>query len=254
MAERKWEHLVCATGNHKWKREIGKRGRKPIYCDKHKLVTTTNSIGSKEPKTLHCEIGNHEWVREPTRGRVPTSCPEHRAPVTIHSAPRNEKGLVSLHCEIGNHEWERAPQRGRKPTSCPKHSGPRLVAVSLVAGSGEGSGEGSGIPEPKRRGRPRIHETPEEAAEAAKVKSRERADNLEGMLKERGTHLSQQTPYILYKKVGEKPGRKGAEPTTMWDKVEEHSPLMQAQYINKHEADFAAGKYRYERNGKVVVL
>lgn len=245
MAQAKWEHLTCEVGQHKWKRELGKRGRKPTTCPKHKPVSVP---GDRGPKMLHCVIGDHEWEREPTRGRVPTSCPDHKATQTIVSAPRTESGKVSLHCEIGDHEWERAPQRGRKPTSCPDHSGPRSVAVALVAGSETGD------PAPKKRGRPKLHETDEERAEAALLKSRERVDVLEGSLKERGTHLSQQTPYILYKKVGEKAGRGKTPPTITWDKVEEHSPLMQAQYINKHEADFVSGAYRYERNGKVVVL
>jgi hypothetical protein len=120
--------------------------------------------------------------------------------------------------------------------------------VNVIAGSETGDAT------PKKRGRPRIHETPEEAAEAKLAASRERASNLEAALKDRGTHISQQTPYILYKKVKEVPGRKGASPTVTWEKVEEHSPLMQAQYINKHGADFELGTYRYERNGKVVVL
>lgn len=252
MATAKWEHLVCAVGDHKWKRELGTRGRKPIYCPKHKPAPVpSNSNVTTQPngmRILHCELGNHDWEREPTRGRVPTSCPEHReTALVIQSAPRNENGKVTLHCEIGNHEWERAPQRGRKPTSCPKHSGPRPVAVSVVTGSE------SGDVAPKKRGRPRIHETPEAQKEAQLAHSRERTTLLEAALKENGTHISQQTPYILYKKVGEKPGRKGTEPTTSWDKVADHSPLMRAQYLNSHEADFVSGAYRYERFGKVVI-
>jgi hypothetical protein len=258
MATAKWEHLTCeyAPKNHAWKRELGIRGRKPRFCEKHRPVVSLSSATTD----LHCELGNHDWVRPPTRGRVPTSCPDHRVAKTIVSAPRNENGKVTLHCEIGNHDWERAPQRGRKPTSCPKHSGPRPVAVSLVKGSEEGDKLPSTLgaltewAAPKKRGRPKIHETPEEAKEAQLEKSRERAANLEGALKERGTHISQQAPYILYKRTGEKPGRKGAPPTVTWDKVTEHSPLAQAQYINSHAKDFDSGAYRYERNGKVVVL
>lgn len=252
MAERKWEHLTCEVGDHKWKRPIGMRGRKPRFCDKHKPTVPVN----REPataKVLHCELGNHDWEREPTRGRVPTSCPEHRVAPVIVAAPRNENGKVSLHCEIGNHEWERAPARGRKPTSCPEHSaksvGIRSVPVNVVAGSETGD------PVPVRKpGRPRKYETKEEQEQAQLERSRERAANLDSMLKERGTHVSQQTPYILYKKVGETPGRNGASPTTKWSRVDSHSPLQQAQYVNRHEKDFLDGRYRYERNGKVVVL
>lgn len=254
MTIAKWEHLTCEfeAKPHKWKREIGQRGRKPRFCPRHK-PTPVSVSGNGEPKTLHCELGNHDWIREPTRGRVPTSCPEHRVATTIVAAPRNENGKVTLHCEIGKHDWERDPQRGRKPTNCPLHLttvAPRSVPVNVIAGSETGDP----VPEKKKRGRPRIHETPEAAAEAALEKSRERASNLEAMLKERGTHISQQTPYILYKKVGEKAGRKGASSTITWEKVTEHSPLAQQQYLNTHATDFETGAYRYERNGKVVVL
>lgn len=249
MAAAKWEHLTCEAGNHKWKREIGQRGRKPRFCPKHRPTVSVKT----EAKELYCELGKHKWVREPKRGRVPTSCPEHAKPLVIVSSPRNANGMVTLTCEAGNHEWERAPQRGKRPTNCPQHSraavAPRSVPVNVIAGSETGDA----IQEPKRRGRPRIHETAEAAAEAKLEKSRERANNLEGMLKERGTHLSQQTPYILYRKVKETPSRrKNVPPTVEWEKVEEHSPLAMAQYVNKHEADFIAEKYRYERNGKVI--
>jgi len=240
MPTAKWEHLVCEVGNHKWKRELGQRGRKPRICPKHRPTVSVPGVKA-EAKTLHCENGNHDWVREPTRGRVPTSCPEHREQKVIVSAPRNQNGMVTLHCENGGHDWERAPQRGRKPTSCPQHPNTPVGVRSVSV-------------EPKPRGRPRIHETDEEREAAQLAASRERVDRLEGMLKENGTHISQQTPYILYKLVESKPGRNGRPPTTTWDKIEEHSPLMQAQYLNKHEADFVAGKYRYERNGKVVPL
>lgn len=251
MTTAKWEHLKCEFPEkpHNWKRELGQRGRKPRLCPKHRPQEKLSS----EHTDLYCEIGKHNWIRPPTRGRKPTSCPDHRvaAPV-IQAAPRNENGKVTLHCEIGNHEWERDPQRGRKPTSCPKHSGSsvglRSVPVNVIAGSETGD------PAPKKKGRPRIHATPEEAAEAALQHSRERAANLEAALKDRGTHISQQTPYILYKKIKEVPGRGNRPPTVTWEKVEEHSPLMQAQYINKHGADFDSGAYRYERHGKVVVL
>jgi len=246
MAVAKWEHLTCEyePKPHKWKREIGQRGRKPHFCPKHK-PTTVAAASNSGPVTLHCEIGDHDWIREPTRGRKPTSCPEHRVATIIVPATRNENGKVTLHCENGNHDWEREPQRGRKPTSCPTHSGKSLASVSDPVAE---------KPEPKKRGRPRIHETPEEAKEAQLKRSQERAANLEGMLKGRGTHISQQDPYILYKKTAEKKGRGKTPPTTTWDKVADHSPLQMAQYVNAHEADFENGLYRYERHGKVIVL
>lgn len=240
MATAKWEHLVCAVGDHKWKRELGKRGRKPTHCPRHKPTPVSAPGVKAEAKELHCVIGNHKWLREPTRGRVPTSCPEHRESLPIAAAPRNENGKVTLHCEIGNHDWERDPKKGRKPSSCPVHSGPKPVAVSVVKGSETGD-------KPAKK-------SPEQIKEDQLAKSRERAANLEGALKERGTHISQQSPYILYKKVGEKKGRGKTPPATTWDKVTEHSPLAMAQYVNAHEKDFQDGNYRYERNGKVIVL
>lgn len=30
-----------------------------------------------ETETLHCEVGDHDWVREKKRGAKPKKCPEH---------------------------------------------------------------------------------------------------------------------------------------------------------------------------------
>jgi hypothetical protein len=259
MTTAKWEHLTCEFPDkpHKWKRELGKRGRKPRFCEKHKPAPVpSNSTVTLEPngmRILHCANGNHDWEREPKRGRVPESCPKHTVTKVIVAAPRNENGKVTLHCEAGNHDWERVPQRGKRPANCPEHSqslvAPRNVPVNVITGSESGDST------PRRRGRPRIHETPEEAKEAQLKKSQERAANLDSMLKERGTHVSQHAvPYILYKKIGEKRGRNGNPPTITWEKVAEHTPLSAAQYVNKHEADFVAGNYRYEKEGKVLNL
>lgn len=253
MATVKYEKLVCQIGNHEWRRDFGIRGRKPVFCPKHKPATAVEKGSHSKSLSngkvlLHCAIGNHNWEREPTRGRVPANCPAHKPALSIQAAPRNENGKVTLHCEAGNHDYERAPARGRKPTNCPNHSAPRAVPVSLVAGSETGE------PVKRKPGRPKLYDSKEEQTEAQLIKSRERSLLLEGALKERGTHLSQQTPYILYKKIGEKAGRNGTPPTVTWEKVTEHSPLSQAQYINAHQKDFDSGSYRYERNGKVVIL
>lgn len=242
------EKLHCEIGNHNWSRELGKRGRKPTSCPKHTVVKPAAT--SHE---LYCEAGKHKWTREPTRGRVPVSCPEHRIVVV----PSNNKvttepnGMVILHCEIGNHDWEREPKKGRKPVNCPAHKPavvpPRSVPVVIAAGSETGDSV------PKRKpGRPRVHETPEEAKEAQLEKSRERAKALDERLKLNGVHISQN--YILYKKAGEKPSRNGSAPATTWQKVEAHTALQSAQYVNAHEADFKAKNYRYEKDGKVLDL
>jgi len=243
------ETLTCEhTKPHKWTRE-STRGRKPRFCDKHKPVIAL-SVSTTGTTTLHCQVGNHAWEREAKRGRKPANCPKH-APVIapIVPAERNSNGKEELVCENGNHTWERAPQRGRKPRFCPDHSAtpPRSVGVVVVSGSENGD------PAPKKRGRPKLHQTDEEREAAALAKSTLMVDRLEEGLKARGTHISQQTPYILYRKVSEKPSRvKGRAATVEWEFVENHTPLMRAQYLTKHEAQFLAGELRYERENKVV--
>lgn len=273
------ETLQCLTGKHTWAREAT-RGRKPTHCSKHPAVNTpaTADIG---PRELHCETGDHKWLREPTRGRVPRSCPLHREAVTITPAPRNENGKEELVCEFDNEKWERLPARGRKPRFCPNHSAGKPASAPVVALTlqqwpadeellieveGEFESETTEAeqrelltkalnPESRKVGRPKLYASKEEQTEAQLAHSRERAALLEGALKERGTHISQQTPYVLYRKVKETASRtKGVEPTTEWEQVTYHSPLAQAQYINQHEKDFLDGNYRYERDGKVVIL
>lgn len=271
------ETLTCLLGNHTWERETT-RGRKPTSCKEHAVsVTATSDSG---PKELYCQAGDHNWLREPTRGRIPLSCPEHREAVTIVSAPRNENGKEELTCENGSHTWERLPARGRKPRFCPIHSAGNSASTSLtsvpeiwtpdeellIEVEGDYETETTEVeqrelltaafnPVRKKPGRPKLHDTKEEKEQAALARSRERTNLLEGALKERGTHLSQQTPYVLYRKVKETPNRTpGGQATIEWVKVTDHSPLAQAQYINAHEKDFLSGDYRYERDGKVVVL
>lgn len=250
------ETLVCigTKKTHKWTREAT-RGRKPQYCPKHPNPNAV-VIGPKAgPKTLHCELGNHDWVREPTRGRVPVNCPQHKplivAPPTV-TMNKAGNAVTTLHCELGDHDWERESTRGRKPRNCPKHAtsaAPRSVPVNVVEGSQEGD------PAPKRgRGRPKLYETDEEREAAALAKSTEKVNRLEQGLMARGTHISQQAPYILYKKVGEVKSRvKGRAPKVTWEKVTEHSPLQRELYLNEHEKDFLEKKYRYEREGVPVI-
>jgi hypothetical protein len=233
------ETLVCkgTPKTHKWKRE-STRGRKPQFCPKHKPEIVP---GAGEAKTLHCVLGDHDWIRQPTRGRVPVNCPDHKPliviPPTVTMDSAGDK-IDKLHCEVGNHAWERKSTRGRKPANCPEHSpvGPRSVPVAVVEGSESGDA-------PKKRGK-----TPEEQAAADLKKSTEKVNRLEQSLKARGTHLSQQTPYKLYKRV-DGPTKRG---TTTWDYVTEHSPLNRERFLNEHEAEFLAKRYRYERDGTVV--
>lgn len=249
------ETLKCEYDKkpHNWKRE-STRGRKPRFCPKHKPapVVRSNSTVTTQPNgfvLLHCEIGDHTWERESKRGRKPTNCPEH-APVIapIVPAERNSNGLVTLHCEAGDHDWEREPKKGRKPASCPTHTvGPRAVPVAVI------NGTETGDPAPKKRGRPKLYANEEEQAAAELARSIAKVDSLEEGLKARGTHISQQTPYILYKKTAEKASRvKGRAPTTEWEMVASHSPLMREQFLKEHEAEFLAKTLRYERENAVV--
>lgn len=275
--------LHCELGNHDWEREPT-RGRAPANCPEHKPEPIGHA--SEKVQTLHCQIGNHDWERVSARGRAPINCPEHK-PVPIQSSrsangvlTMTVNGMRTLHCELGNHDWERAPQRGRVPSNCPAHSAvpPRSVPVRIVSDSFpladipeeelplvevEGEYESETTPEEQREilsaafsqpsekrrpGRPRIHETPEEAAEAALAKSRARVDELELSLKANGTHLSQQAPYKLYKLVSGVAGTKGAR----YEYVRDFSPLAREQFLNQFEDRFLAKIYYFERDGEKV--
>ncbi len=77
------------------------------------------------PVTLHCQAGDHDWLRPSQRGRRPLNCPEHQpAPAereATASAPKNSNGTVTLHCEAGDHSWKRESKRGVRPRNCPEH-------------------------------------------------------------------------------------------------------------------------------------
>jgi len=279
------ETLYCELGNHKWTRE-STRGRKPHNCDKHKpaVIVQANSVVQKK-QTLHCEIGNHSWERPSARGVKPHNCPDHKPVLVTPSrlpadSPLRVVGSTSLYCETGDHKWERPAQRGRKPKNCPEHSGavpPRSIPVRVISDSfpvaeiadddlpiveveGEYESETSETeqrelltaafnPTPKRGpGRPRIHETKEEQEEAARQRSIAKLNSLEDKLKARGTHISQQEPYALYKLVNGIAGTADAK----YDFVRMFSPLHKAQFINQFPDRFDAGIYYFERNGERV--
>lgn len=208
-----------------------------------------------EKETLKCEIGNHLFEREITRGRKPRFCPEHKPEAPPVNRLPQVNGKVILHCEVGNHDWDRAPQRGRPPINCPEHSEKKALGLGSNEIELKEYEDGSAMflvldeeflsslpktePQPKRgRGRPRIYETDEEREAAAIQRSHDRVDELETSLKARGTHLSQQTPYILFK----------VNPDGTSEKAGEYSPLAHEQFLNKHEKDFLDGKYRFVRS------
>lgn len=225
-------------------------------------------------ETLYCEIGNHEFTRVSTRGRKPKNCEKHKpaTPVITHRE-RNSEGKVSLHCVAGNHSWDRLAQRGRPPFNCPQHTiaaPPRSVPVRVVSSDNLSPNEVSlkeyedggamvlimedgfynDLPKPelKKRGRPKLYNSPEEQEEAARLKSRKRVDELENNLKARGTHLSQQVPYKLFKLVKGVAGHKNA----VYEFIEEHSPLARETFLNANEAKFLAKEYKYERNEELI--
>lgn len=250
------ETLYCEPGNHKWKRPAGKRGRKPTHCGDHLPVqiVRANSAGEKV-QTLYCELGNHSWERPSARGVRPHNCPEHK-PVQNQNVSRATNGKEQLHCTIGDHDWERTPTRGRKPANCPDHAAlsalPDNLAPNEVLLSEYENGDAMvlildeafyqelpKVEAPKKGpGRPRLHETKEEQEQAALERSRDKVNHLENSLKERGTHLSQQAPYQLYKQSGDG-----------YEFVRDFSPLAKAQFINAFTDRFDAGIYYFMRDG-----
>lgn len=71
---------------------------------------------------LHCVPGDHDWEREPKRGKPPTACAQH-------SAPKPEPGKA-LRCEAGDHEWRRMG-KGKAPKDCPEHKAPVYVPKTV---------------------------------------------------------------------------------------------------------------------------
>lgn len=94
--------------------------------------------------TLHCQIGNHDYWRDPQRGRPPLNCELHQPikpdvkisvkkdiPVKTKSVIDSIPGLSelleqneyqTLICEENGHTWQRRKARGRIPRFCPDHS------------------------------------------------------------------------------------------------------------------------------------
>lgn len=96
---------------------------------------------------LHCNIGDHDYFREPQRGKPPLNCPEHRpakppvllkkvaalkaepnppagVPIELREAMKAaelELRTETLICEVGPHEWQRERTRGKRPSRCPEH-------------------------------------------------------------------------------------------------------------------------------------
>lgn len=277
------ESLFCESGNHKWQRPKT-RGAKPRSCPDHKPVTTYAPSGKKADslQTLHCQIGNHTWQRPSARGVKPLSCPEHKtakATPNRRANPGEAAEPDTLTCVAGNHTWQRPAARGRKPANCPAHStvGPRNVPVRIISENfpaiqevpeeelplveveGEYESEttedeqrelltAAFNPPPKKRGRPQLYANEEEQREAELKRSREKTDALEAHLKERGTHISQQAPYSLYKLVRGNAGQKDAK----YDFVRLFSPLAKAQFISQFSDRFDAGTYYFEKDGQRI--
>ena len=45
-------------------------------------------------RTLHCEIGNHDWLAPIQRGRPPKNCPDHKPVVVYQAKPKNPEANV----------------------------------------------------------------------------------------------------------------------------------------------------------------
>lgn len=318
------ETLTCAVGNHTWKRDAGKRGRKPTHCPKHKPTpVASNSTVTLNPNgrvLLHCELGNHDWERAPSRGAKPRNCPEHKPETATQNRVSVPAGPRKLHCKLGDHDWERPAKRGRVPENCPEHTpissrtqsnpadGPRKLWCEI--GKHEwlrdpkrgrvptSCPEHKSVPGTDNRGPNEIElkvypdgsamtvvldqeffnslsarttlpkvpkeskaKTPAELKAERDKRSHEIVDTLEANLRARGTHISQNpdpstrygqsviaSPYVLYRKVSENVARDSYQ----WEMVEHHTPLQREQFLNKNEAAFAKGEYRYERGGIVV--
>ena len=239
------ETLTCqyAAKPHTWKRE-STRGRKPTLCPKHYVTVATKAPAKpKAPavkhngkETLHCAAGNHAWERESKRGIKPANCPEHSVTKVVVSTT----GLQELHCEAGNHTWKRKSKRGVKPRSCPDHSAakvvltaPRPIAVNVRPESV--------IEDFDDEGNKRTL-TLEQVA-ARKAKAEQRIDNLETRLRARGTHLSQQSPFILEKLIKGVAGKRNAK----YENAGEYSSLARGQWENnpKNQALLSSGAYRF---------
>lgn len=264
------EKLFCVTGNHNWTREAGKRGRKPTSCPKHPATPAvpSNSKVTLNPngmELLHCQLGNHDWERKPVRGRKPVNCDEHKPAHVVQANSAGER-ITVLHCESGDHNWERPSQRGRQPINCPEHMkpkadnrGPDEIELNVYE---DGSAmvlvldeafykslltEGL-VSEPTKRGpgRPRIHQSPEDSREAAKARSQEKVDILEGHLREKGLHISQHsgnsTPYRLFRILAD--GER--------EFVEAFSALGREQFINAHPSEFEKGTFTFDSANDLV--
>ena len=75
-------------------------------------------------RLVWCDAGKHYWEREPRRGRVPISCPQH--------AGMTGAGGGELWCEAGQHSWRRPRAAGRPPMSCPEHSSARRSGTRWI--------------------------------------------------------------------------------------------------------------------------
>jgi len=120
----------------------------------------TSLYPTKLSVQLHCEIGNHSWIREVQRGRIPKNCPDHQpikhdiklvsSSSEVHKAEKqvssNLEHLIpgiseflaqekneELWCEFGEgHSWQRESRRGKKPRYCPTHV-PQINSKSTPA-------------------------------------------------------------------------------------------------------------------------
>lgn len=88
------------------------------------------------PQHLHCQHGDHDWTREPRRGRPPKHCPDHPQPVTndlgtdpcylIEPPPKGASGVdVLLWALAEQSAAERLREEARRRTEERRRPRPR---------------------------------------------------------------------------------------------------------------------------------
>lgn len=246
-AGQKMQQLHCTIGNHDWERPSA-RGVKPLNCPEHKPATgTTFATGLRQGSvlrvpagntTLHCEAGNHDWERPPTRGRKPINCPQHSVSA---AGPRAVPVRVISQDfpiqEIADEDLPLVEVEGEYESETTEQEQRELLNAAF-----------NPVSAPKKRGRPQLYANEEEQREAELARSRAKVDALEANLKAHGTHISQQAPYSLYKLVTGTPGEEDAD----YQFVRLFSPLAKAQLINEFPDRFSKGIYYFEKDGARV--
>lgn len=80
-------HLIdCATCGVEFQHPANTRGRVPSKCVAHRVYVKKTVVDENGRQTLKCSLGNHEWKREPKRGKAPVNCDQHKPIVATPKA------------------------------------------------------------------------------------------------------------------------------------------------------------------------